>query len=300
MDMCKRAKRIEVVAIIIAFATSLLIGTACKRSNSSTATNAEAGRNSLNPSRPTGFSDNVPVAIALPDPRDEVGFRILSDYGAVLVVRGGAVPPPLVIFPDDAVVADWQGSLRTMRTDFGGTWIELQSPAMTSLMEARAEAQTAGLQVSPAGSDAGRRSYRDTLKLWGSRVNPGLEHWVRAGQLTPEEAARVRALNPRDQIPEILKLESQGMLFSTDFSKSILYSVAAPGTSQHLSMLAFDLKEHDNRQVRSIMERHGWFQTVASDTPHFTFLGVSKDQLPLLGLRKLTVGERTFWLPNLD
>ncbi len=246
------------------------------------------------------FLASVQPGTPIPDRNDEVGWRVLSEYGAVLVARGGAVPPPLIIFPDGKAVDSWQASLKTMRANLGGTWIELQTPAMTALMEARTEAQTASLTISPRDSDAGRRSYEETVKLWASRVNPGLDHWMQDGRLAPEDATRIRSLGPREQVPEILQLEKEGFYFSKDFSKSILYSVAAPGTSQHLSMLAFDVKENEDSSVRSILGRHGWFQTVSSDTPHFTFLGVAEDQLASLGLKRVTTAGRTFWIPRLD
>jgi len=205
-----------------------------------------------------------------------------------------------MIFPDGKAVDTWQASLKTTRANLGGTWIELQAPAMTALVEARTEAQMAGLNISPRDTDAGRRSYEDTVKLWASRVNPGLDHWMQDGRVSPEEAGRIRALGPSDQVPEILQLEKDGLYFSKDFSKSILYSVAAPGTSQHLSMLAFDVKENEDSSVRSILGSHGWFQTVSSDTPHFTFLGIAEDQLLALGLKKVTTAGRTFWVPRLE
>jgi hypothetical protein len=245
------------------------------------------------------FLASLPPGFSLPEDADEVGQRVLSDYGAVLVARGGAQPPPTVVFADEPATSRWQSSVKSTRADIGGTSVELQSPAMKALMEARDEARATKLDITPRGTDAARRSYTETVKLWQSRVNPGLTHWAKDGRLTQEEAARIRALSPRDQIPEILRLEADGLYFSTDFSKSILYSVAAPGTSQHISMLAFDVKEYENPTVRSILARHGWFQTVSSDMPHFTFLGVTEDQLPSLGLKKTTNGGRVFWIPDL-
>jgi hypothetical protein len=245
------------------------------------------------------FLASLPAGFTLPDDADEVGNRVLADYGAVLVARGGAVPPPTVVFADDAQVSQWQSSVKTTRADFGGVSVELQSSAMKALMEARDEARASKLDITARGTDAARRTYAETVKLWQSRVDPALTHWVKEGRLEQEEADRIRALSPHDQVPEVLKLEAQGMYFSKDLSKSILYSVAAPGTSQHLSMLAFDAKEHENPTVRAILARHGWFQTVTSDTPHFTFLGVTEDQLPSLGLKKTTSGGRTFWIPDL-
>jgi hypothetical protein len=245
------------------------------------------------------FTQSIPAELVLPVEGDETGMRLLRDYGAMFVVRGGAQPPPVIVFDSEAAVRDWQAGVRTTRAELGGINIELQAPAMTALMEARTEAQAAKLDITPRGTDAGRRSYEETVKLWQSRVNPGLTHWVSEGRLEKEEAARIRSLSPREQIPEILRLEADGIYFSTDFTKSILYSVAAPGSSQHLSMLAFDVKEHENSSVRSILMRHGWFQTITSDAPHFTFLGTTEDQLPSLGLKKTTNGGRPFWIPEL-
>jgi hypothetical protein len=245
------------------------------------------------------FLASLPPGFTLPDDADEVGNRVLADYGAVFVARGDAVAPPAVVFADEAEVSRWQSSVKRTRADFGGINVELQSPAMTALLAARDEAQQSKLDITPRGTDAARRTYTETVKLWQSRVNPGLTHWARDGRLTKEEAERIRALSPHDQIPEILRLEDEGLYFSTDFSKSILYSVAAPGTSQHISMLAFDVKEYDNPAVRSILARHGWFQTVSSDMPHFTFLGVKEEELPSLGLKKTTNGGRAFWIPDL-
>lgn len=274
----------------------LLMLTGCSKEDRPVAVESAPKRDNTKSST---FLDHIPSAVTIPNEDDKVPFRLLTEYGAVFVAGGGAVPPPVVIFPDDSSVAAWQAGLRTMRADFGGILIELQAPAMTALMEARAEAQKAGLQISPNGSNAGRRSYEDTVSLWESRVNSGLDHWLKEGQISPGDAARIRRLSPREQIPEILRLEEQGMNFSTDFSRSILSSVAAPGSSQHISMLAFDVREHDVEAVRSALAAHGWFQTVVSDTPHFTYLGLPEDQLRLLGLRKLNAAGRTFWVPDL-
>lgn len=279
---------------------SLFFCAACSKKGSnadpsSAASAANVRRNSNSP-----FFANLPPGMAIPDQTDEVSMRLLADYGAMFVARGGAVPPTTIIFADETEVSNWQAKVKRTRAELGGITVELQAPAMTALMDARSEAQKAKLDLTPRGTDAARRSYTETVTLWQSRVNPGLTHWVKEGKLTEQEAERIRSLSPRDQIPEILRLEKQGLYFSKDFSKSILYSVAAPGTSQHLSMLAFDVKEYENATVRAILARHGWFQTVTSDTPHFTFLGVPEDQLPALGLKKVTNGGRAFWIPNID
>jgi hypothetical protein len=115
----------------------------------------------------------------------------------------------------------------------------------------------------------------------------------------------VLKLSAVKQIEIILKLEDEEQLwFGTFFDRSILYSVAAPGASQHLSLLAFDVAPYDDELVEQTLNRHGWFRTVPNDLPHFTYIGYNRDRLPELGL-KLTervYGERQygFWVPDID
>lgn len=245
----------------------------------------------------TNFFQNLPDH--LEQPTEEVGKRLLNEYGAVFVARGGAIPPKTVIFKDETEVSAFQSSLRISSETIGDFTVELQTPAMNALREAIAEAAQANLTITPRGADSARRSYAQTVELWASRVDPGLVHWVANGRLKQEEAMRIKALSPFEQVPEIFKLESEGMFFAKDLSKTIIYSVAPPGTSQHLSMLALDVAEFDDPKVREILGRHGWFQTVVSDLPHFTFLGAREEELPGLGLKKITDGGRDFWLPDI-
>ena len=244
-----------------------------------------------------GFYANLPGGFNRPT--DEVGSRLLKEYGSVFVARGGVTPPTTVVFRDDNAVSAFQAGLSKSSDTIGGVTIELQAPAMKALKEAVAEASQNGVSITPRGNDAARRVYADTIELWKSRVGPGLEHWSAKGRISAADVQRIKSLSPYDQVPEIFKLESQGMYFSKDLSKPIIYSVAPPGSSQHLSMLALDVSEYDNPKVRDILARHGWYQTVLSDLPHFTYLGVSENDLAKLGLKKVTDGGRTFWVPDI-
>ena len=227
---------------------------------------------------------------------DSVEQRLLAEYGAVFVARG-VQPPPKIVFEDENEVHTFQSGLSVLAETIDGFDMELQSRAMDALQDASAEAKDGELSITPRDTDSARRSYSETVGLWASRVDPALKHWVDKGKLPQDEAERMKALSPFEQVSEILKLEDQGMYFAKDLSKSIIYSVAPPGTSQHLSMLAFDVKEHENARVRALLARHKWYQTVVSDLPHFTYLGVEESELPGLGLKKVTA-ERTFWVPD--
>lgn len=229
-------------------------------------------------------------------PSEELKERLLTVYGAVLVARGGAVPPPGIVFDSEAAVAAWQAGVPTERAKLGGISIELQTPAMRAFLEARAEIRKLRRDITPFTRAAARRNYADTVRLWRMRVDSGLAHWVKRGRITRAESRRIRALAPQEQFGEILSLEATGLLFSSNFKKSILASAAPPGASQHLSMLALDINEHEQVNVRAALAHHGWFQTISGDLTHFTFLGAREDELPALGLKKVTVAQRTYWV----
>jgi hypothetical protein len=233
-------------------------------------------------------------------PGDAVARRVLAEYGAMFVAEGVRLPR-VCLFDDEDEVARFQREAGWRAEELGGSVIELQPAAMAALLGARAEAQSLGLDITPrGGSEAGRRGFADSLRLWRSRCDPALAHWCAAGRLDDAEAARVRALPVREQVAAVLELEREGIFFSTDFSKSILYSVAAPGASQHLAMLAFDASEFRDERVRRLLARHGWFQTVLSDLPHFTYLGLAEEELPARGLKRVAACEQEFWIPDIQ
>ena len=231
---------------------------------------------------------------------DVVTVRLLREYGSVFVAQGGVVTPDVVIFQDDAEVEAFQSGLEISAKEIGGFPMELQTLAMDSLMAAIYAARDAGLAINPRGPDSARRRYDETVSLWLSRVEPALEHWIANGRLPGTAAERIRMLPTHEQVAEILKLEQDEIYFAKDLSKSILYSVAPPGTSQHLSMLAFDVAEFDDARVRKLLAGHGWFRTVVSDLPHFTFLGVGESELPGLGLKEVYSNGHTFWVPDMQ
>lgn len=230
---------------------------------------------------------------------NQVAQRVLHDYGAMFVGSENILPPPLCVFAAEDQVSRFQKAAGRAAATIGDAVIELQPAAMTALLKARAAARAAGLDISPRdGAEAARRSYADTVRLWNSRFLPGLVHWTGLERLTAVAAERLRALPAVQQVREVLELEKAGIFFSKCLSKSVLYSIAAPGTSQHIAMLAFDANEFRDERVREILARHGWFQTVLSDLPHFTFLGLAEAELPARGLKSVEVEGQRFWIPD--
>jgi hypothetical protein len=232
-------------------------------------------------------------------PSDPVSRRILEEYGAIFMADKKVMPPPVCIFTTEEQVTKFQDDAGFEAEVIGFDEVELQPEALKKLNKAREEAQKEGLDITPRdGAEAARRNYEDSVRLWNSRFEPALDYWLSQGRLTADQVARLRSLPLSQQIAEVLELEKTGIYFSKDLSKSILYSIAAPGTSQHIAMLAFDVNEFENPRVREIMAKHGWFQTVLSDLPHFTFLGLKEKDLPKHGLRSVEINGQVFWIPN--
>jgi hypothetical protein len=229
--------------------------------------------------------------------------RLFAEYGAIFVTE--ATPPPTIIFADADAVDTFQSSLAIRRAIIGDYEIALQAAAMDALIRATAEMNDREGQVTARAADSGSRSFADTLSLWSRNVTRGLEHWESQHRLTSERAEQIRQFTPIAQVGVILDMEEREQLFfGTFFDKSILYSVAAPGASQHLALLAFDVAEYQSAAVTDVLGRHGWFRTVPNDLPHFTYLGQREDALPELGLQRIARAygpqQYSFWIPHLE
>ena len=247
------------------------------------------------------------------DLSDPVANRVFRDYGAMFVGKDDIFAGFRLIrddekirffvncvFRDEREVNSYQTSIRTKAANIGGTNIELREDAMEALLEAIEDGREKGVRISPRGGSIGaRRSFADTARLWDSRFYPALTYWVGKGRISRQAAESAKTMSIPEQVEQVLEWESKNLWFSKDLSKSILYSVAAPGASQHIFMVALDVEQYANPQVRKILAEHGWFQTVLSDLPHFTYLGVDEDELPELGLEAKFSGGQKFWVPRM-
>lgn len=251
------------------------------------------------PSRPG--AQRISFDSVCPVEKNPLARRVLFEYGSIFTSTTEVRLPGTCIFADEVDVEDFQSNLKIKKVAFGAVPIELQLIAMEQLEKARAEALRMGLKFTPLdGSIAGRRSYADTVRIWNSRFYRALDHWTRRGKISAEDAEKARSAPVRKQVDMVSAWEAKGYYFSTDFSKSIFYSVAPPGTSQHLSLLAFDVVEAGNPAVRRILNKYGWFQTIRTDQPHFTFLGVDESELPRRGLKNVVHQGNSYWVPNTE
>lgn len=229
--------------------------------------------------------------------------RLFSEYGAIFTTT--ATPPPCIIFAGAAEVERYQAALAVQRARIGEHEIELQSEAMGAMLSAAQDIENRGGRITARASDAGARSYQDTVGLWLRNVTRGMEHWESLGRISADRAQVVLGLTPVDQVAVILEMEqTEQLYFGTRFDESILYSVAAPGASQHLSLLAFDVAEYQDDEVERVLGLHGWYRTVPNDLPHFTYLGHQPAALANQGLtpvdRQYAESTYRFWIPNLS
>ncbi len=243
----------------------------------------------------------VELAKVCPIESDTVAERVFRDYGAIFISNNNGVVSDRCIFEDEATVKAFQAGAGLESTQIGGVNVTLQKAAMKALLDARAEGAKLGLSITPrGGATASTRSYTKTADLWASRFLPGLNRWVARGKIKPAEAAAARNASIRKQVEAVLAWEAKGWWFNTDFTKSILYSVAAPGASQHIFGLALDVEQFGSPRVRQLLARHGWIQTVKSDLPDFTVLWIKDESgLKAAGLVKVVVGGQDFWIPNM-
>ena len=233
------------------------------------------------------------------DEKDVVSNRVLREYGSIFIVHEKVSSPPVCLFTNHEEVESFQQSIKISGEILEGFYIELQSAALESLLLARTEALGKNLKITPRnGEEAAQRNYADTLRLWKSRFEPACKYWKNRGKLSVEQIEYLKTLPIKEQVKETLRLEKQGVYFSTNFNYSILQSVAAPGTSQHLSLLAFDVTEYENAEVRRILAKYGWYRTIRNDVPHFTYLGHEENELKDYGLRKVVTKDGEFWLAN--
>ncbi len=248
------------------------------------------------------------------DLNEPVANRVFREYGAMFVGKDDIYAGFRLINNDNQVkffvncvfrnereVNSYQTSIRTKSANIGGTNIELREDAMNALLAAVEEGRKKGLRITPRGGPIGaKRSYQDTARLWDSRFYPALNYWVGKGRISRQAAEAAKKLDITSQVKQVLEWEDKKLWFSKDLSKSILYSVAAPGASQHIFMVALDVEQFGNKAVRDLLARHGWFQTVKSDLPHFTYLGVDKNELEERGLTRVPSGGQEFWIPKMD
>jgi len=231
---------------------------------------------------------------------DPFARRVMAEYGAMFAAADSVTLPSKCIYTQSSEVNAFQQTLKISAAEIGGTHIELQPAALSALRLAAAEAELSDVSLTPLdGRIAARRTYNDSVLIWNKRMYPALEYWVREGVITVEESIAVRNVPLVDQARQVMNWELRGYNFGTGRVRSIFASCSPPGTSQHLSLVAFDVVQYGDPKLRAILNRYGWYQTVANDPPHFTFLGLPETELPARGLKRVPAGGFEYWVPDI-
>ena len=196
----------------------------------------------------------------IPQP-DSFEYILLRTYGAAFVNPDTQIKLPVKdIFANEQETQEFQATLTMGHVD-GTNDCYLQKAAAEALSKARS------LQKIPLKSGYGTgdctRTFATNLKFWQKYANNQILARVRQGKET-----------------------------------KILGLVAPPGTSQHLWGLAIDLRVSSKEQ-RKALNQNGWFQTVQNDVPHWTYVGLSEENLPLFGFKKQVVQGITYWITPL-
>jgi hypothetical protein len=188
-------------------------------------------------------------------------YVLLRQYGAVFINQNPLIKlPSKVLFTNSQESKQYQTTLTIAKVNTGNNCY-LQKAAADALNQSRSQTNIS-LKSGNGGADC-TRSFETHLRFWRKYANNNTLDKVRQGKET-----------------------------------RILSVVAPPGTSQHLWGLAVDLRVSNSKQ-REILNQNGWFQTVAGDIPHWTYLGVSEASLIQLGFRKKIVGNIPYWLTPL-
>ncbi|MFS0516558.1 D-alanyl-D-alanine carboxypeptidase family protein [Nostoc sp. UIC 10607] len=202
------------------------------------------------------------IARKLPVPQPGTyEYILLRAYGAVFVNQDiGIKLPPKYIFANEQETQEFQATL-TMGHVNGTRDCYLQKSAADALNKARS------LQKIPLKSGYGSgdctRTFNTNLRFWHKYANEQILAKVKEGKET-----------------------------------KILGLVAPPGTSQHLWGLAIDLRVGSKEQRKALNE-NGWFQTVENDVPHWTYVGLAEENLPLFGFKRQVVRGITYWITPL-
>jgi D-alanyl-D-alanine carboxypeptidase len=188
-------------------------------------------------------------------------YTLLRMYGAVFVNPDiGIKLPQKDIFASEQETQDFQATLTMGHVD-GTNDCYLQKSAADALNKARVQ-QHIPLK-SGYGSGDCTRTFNTNLRFWYKYANNQVLTKVKQGKET-----------------------------------KILGLVAPPGTSQHLWGLAIDLRVGSKEQ-RKALNQNSWFQTVENDIPHWTYVGLSEENLPLFGFKRKAIRGINYWITPL-
>lgn len=247
--------------------------------------------------------------------------KIYFEYGLIFASEG-TTPPTTCLFKDSQAIKDFQTALAQDRKIQSGNFLSIKTRDCNPLQKNCVEYKTIRLQnkalealtdavnknkniiLRNHDGDGAERSYQQTVKNWRGRVcdaipkvkNPSNKKLLRLIAITGKGRCKTISSLTEISLEEInlvLELEKEGETFGRG-GKPILNSVAAPGASQHHSLLAVDVYLEDpskltkeDKDIIKSLNKFGWYRTVKQDAYHFTYLGIRDTaKLETLGIQE--------------
>ncbi|GCL37082.1 peptidase M15B and M15C, D,D-carboxypeptidase VanY/endolysin [Sphaerospermopsis reniformis] len=203
------------------------------------------------------FLDTINYQLKNLPQSDTYEYILLRAYGAIFINQNPEIKlPPKVIVDNEQDTKQIQDNLQLTLVE-GTQECYLQKAAADAFDQAR---NIIDIPLKSGYSGDCTRSFATNLRFWQKYTNNQTLEQVKQGKET-----------------------------------NILSVVAPPGTSQHLWGLALDLRV-SNQEQREALNQNGWFQTVAKDVPHWTYLGWDEESLPKFGLQEKIISGITYWL----
>lgn len=203
------------------------------------------------------FLDTITHQIQNPPQPNTYEYILLRAYGAIFINQNPEIKlPSKVILDNEEETLNFQDNLQLTLVE-GTQECYLQKAAADAFNQAR---NIIDIPLKSGYSGDCTRSFATNLRFWQKYTNDQTLEQVKQGKET-----------------------------------NILSVVAPPGTSQHLWGLALDLRV-SNQEQREALNQNGWFQTVAKDVPHWTYLGWDEESLPKFGLQEKIISGITYWL----
>lgn len=203
------------------------------------------------------FLDTINYQLQNPPQPNTYEYILLRAYGAIFINQNPEIKlPSKVILNNEEETLNFQDNLQLTLVE-GTQECYLQKAAADAFNQAR---NIIDIPLKSGYSGDCTRSFATNLRFWQKYTNDQTLEQVKQGKET-----------------------------------NILSVVAPPGTSQHLWGLALDLRV-SNQEQREALNQNGWFQTVAKDVPHWTYLGWDEESLPKFGLQEKIISGITYWL----
>jgi hypothetical protein len=203
------------------------------------------------------FLDTINYQLQNPPQPNTYEYILLRAYGAIFINQNPEIKlPSKVILDNEEETLNFQDNLQLTLVE-GTQECYLQKAAADAFNQAR---NIIDIPLKSGYSGDCTRSFATNLRFWQKYTNDQTLEQVKQGKET-----------------------------------NILSVVAPPGTSQHLWGLALDLRV-SNQEQREALNQNGWFQTVAKDVPHWTYLGWDEESLPKFGLQEKIISGITYWL----